>query len=66
MPERRILHTTVTDTAWLTPSVVRIVVTGDDLAGLEVGSFTDHYVKCRFDGRSRSYTVRAGIRPGVC
>jgi len=59
MPERRILHTTVTDAVWLTPSVVRIVVTGDDLAGLEVGPFTDHYVKCRFDGRTRSYTVRA-------
>jgi NADPH-dependent ferric siderophore reductase len=42
----------------VTPSVVRIVVTGDDLEGLPVGPFTDHYVKCRFDGKSRSYTVR--------
>ena len=58
MPERRVLNTTVTETAWVTPSVVRIVVTGDDLEGFPVGPFTDHYVKCHFDGRSRSYTVR--------
>ncbi len=59
MPERRILQTTVSETSWLTPGVVRIVVTGEDLEGLAVGPFTDHYVKCRFAGKSRSYTVRA-------
>lgn len=59
MPERRILSTTVTDVSWLTPSMVRIVVGGPDLEGFGVGSFTDHYVKCRFGDRMRSYTVRA-------
>src|SRR3984885_10621824 len=59
MPERRTLSTTVTDVSWLTPSMVRVVVGGPDLEGFAVGSFTDHYVKCRFGDRMRSYTVRA-------
>jgi len=59
MPERRTLSTTVTDVGWLTPSMVRVVVGGPDLEGFAVGSFTDHYVKCRFGDRMRSYTVRA-------
>jgi NADPH-dependent ferric siderophore reductase len=59
MPERRTLSTTVTDVSWLTPSMVRLVVGGPDLEGFAIGSFTDHYVKCRFGDRMRSYTVRA-------
>jgi NADPH-dependent ferric siderophore reductase len=59
MPERRVLLTTVTDVSWLTPSMVRVVVGGPDLEDFAVGSFTDHYVKCRFGDRMRSYTVRA-------
>ena len=59
MPERRTLSTTVIDVSWLTPSMVRIVVGGPDLEGFTVGSFTDHYVKCRFGDKMRSYTVRA-------
>lgn len=59
MPERPVLLTTVTEAFWLTPSVVRIVVTGADLEGFAAGAFTDHYVKCRFAGKTRSYTVRA-------
>jgi NADPH-dependent ferric siderophore reductase len=43
----------------LTPSLVRIVVEGGDLAGFPVGEFTDHYVKCVFGDKTRSYTVRA-------
>ncbi len=58
MPERRVLSTTVTDTTWLTPSMVRLVVTGSDLEGFGAGPFTDHYVKCRFGDKTRSYTVR--------
>jgi NADPH-dependent ferric siderophore reductase len=58
MPERRVLSTTVTEASWLTPSMVRVVVGGPDLEGFAVGSFTDHYVKCRFDNKTRSYTVR--------
>ena len=59
MPERRVLSTTVTETVWLTPGMVRVVVEGADLEGFPVGEFTDHYVKCRFGDKTRSYTVRA-------
>ena len=59
MPERRALSTTVVETSWLTPSMVRVIVTGRDLEGFGVGEFTDHYVKCRFGDKVRSYTVRA-------
>jgi NADPH-dependent ferric siderophore reductase len=59
MPDRRALSTTVTDVSWLTPSMVRVIVGGPDLEGFGVGSFTDHYVKCRFGDKMRSYTVRA-------
>jgi NADPH-dependent ferric siderophore reductase len=38
--------------------MVRIVVDGKDLEGFGAGAFTDHYVKCRFGDRTRSYTVR--------
>ncbi len=58
MPERRALSTTVAETTWLTPAMVRLVVTGPDLAGFAVGEFSDHYVKCRFGETTRSYTVR--------
>jgi NADPH-dependent ferric siderophore reductase len=60
LPERPVLSTTVTEASWLTPSMVRVVVGGPDLAGLGVGAFTDHYVKCRFEDKMRSYTVREG------
>ena len=59
MPERRTLSTTVVETSWLTPSMVRVIVGGQDLEGFGVGQFTDHYVKCRFGDKVRSYTVRA-------
>jgi NADPH-dependent ferric siderophore reductase len=58
MPERRSLVTTVTEVAWLTPSMVRVIVSGPDLEGFGAGEFTDHYVKCRFGDKTRSYTVR--------
>ena len=58
MPERRSLSTTVTEVAWLTPSMVRVIVGGSDLEGFTAGEFTDHYVKCRFGDKTRSYTVR--------
>jgi NADPH-dependent ferric siderophore reductase len=59
VPERRLLSTTVIEASWLTPSMVRVVVGGDDLEDFGVGTFTDHYVKCRFADKMRSYTVRA-------
>lgn len=51
----------------LTPTLVRIVFGGEDLAGFELGEYTDHYVKLQFprpgapaDERPkvRTYTVR--------
>jgi NADPH-dependent ferric siderophore reductase len=59
MAERRLLSTTVAEASWLTPSMVRVVVGGDDLEGFRVGVFTDHYVKCRFADKMLSYTFRA-------
>ena len=59
MAERRVRSTTVAESSWLTPTMVRIVVEGPDLEGFGAGAFTDHYVKCRFGGKTRSYTVRA-------
>jgi NADPH-dependent ferric siderophore reductase len=58
MAERRVLSTTVTEAFWLTPGMVRIIVGGPDLEGFGAGAFTDHYVKCRFGEKTRSYTVR--------
>jgi NADPH-dependent ferric siderophore reductase len=59
MAERRVLTTTVAETTWLTPTMVRIIVGGPDLEGFGAGAFADHYVKCRFGSKTRSYTVRA-------
>jgi NADPH-dependent ferric siderophore reductase len=59
MADRRVLSTIVTETVWLTPTMVRVVVGGPDLDGFGAGAFTDHYVKCRFADKTRSYTVRA-------
>lgn len=57
-PSRAPRSTTVLETAALTPNMVRIVVGGSELEGFAVGEFTDHYVKCRFGERTRTYTVR--------
>jgi NADPH-dependent ferric siderophore reductase len=38
--------------------MVRVIVGGPDLEDFGAGAFTDHYVKCRFGGKTRSYTVR--------
>ncbi|HWD64568.1 MAG TPA: siderophore-interacting protein [Solirubrobacteraceae bacterium] len=38
--------------------MVRVVVGGPDLKAFAAGLFTDHYVKCRFGDKTRSYTVR--------
>ena len=48
----------------LTPQMIRIVLGGEELAGLGAGAFTDHYVKLRIappgasEPRTRTYTVR--------
>lgn len=42
------MHGTVTETVWLTPHLVRIVLGGDGLDGYEPTSFTDQYVNALF------------------
>jgi NADPH-dependent ferric siderophore reductase len=68
--ERRTWHGVVARTQWLTPALVRVVLTGDELRELPDLSYTDHYVKIHFQessGRSdgverrpvtRTYTIR--------
>ena len=44
MPKRRALSTTVVETSWLTPSMVRVILTGRDLEGFGVpGQFDDGF-----------------------
>jgi NADPH-dependent ferric siderophore reductase len=57
-PRRPPRSTTVAAVTWLTPSMVRLVVEGPDLADFAVGEFTDHYVKTRHGDKTRTYTVR--------
>ena len=37
--------------------MIRVVVSGDDLAGFSVGEFTDHYVKLQFPPPGAAYTA---------
>jgi NADPH-dependent ferric siderophore reductase len=57
-PRRPPRTTTVAEVSQLTPSMIRIVVEGPELADFEVGEFTDHYVKTRHGDKTRTYTVR--------
>lgn len=65
MAERRVLTTTVASVTQLTPGMVRVEVTGADLRDLELGEFSDHYVKLQFPvagearPKVRSITARA-------
>jgi NADPH-dependent ferric siderophore reductase len=38
----------VTRVEWLTPHMVRVVIGGDGLRGIQAGSYTDHYIKVLF------------------
>lgn len=64
-PTRPTRGATVVRTERRTPNLVRVVLTGPDLADLPVGEHTDHYVKLVFatEGTDRpvqrAYTVRA-------
>jgi NADPH-dependent ferric siderophore reductase len=53
------IETTVKRVARLSPSLVRVVLGGDDLAGFGDPIATDSYVKLVFGERRRTYTVRA-------
>ncbi|MFV0259977.1 MAG: siderophore-interacting protein [Acidimicrobiales bacterium] len=48
---------TVAETAWLSPSMVRIVFDGEGLAGFEPLPFTDQYVNACFLPEGAPYTV---------
>jgi NADPH-dependent ferric siderophore reductase len=53
---KRTLHTAeVVQTSWLTPSMVRVVLGGGDLAALPVPPHTDAYVKLLFPPAGASY-----------
>ncbi len=56
-PPRRPLQTQVVAVERLTPQMYRVVVTGEDLADLPVGDFTDHYVKVMFPGPGADYAA---------
>ncbi|WP_018381601.1 siderophore-interacting protein [Wenjunlia vitaminophila] len=57
-------------TEWLTPRLIRVVLGGPELADLEVGEYTDHYVKLVFPRPGVEYprpldleAVRAELPP---
>ncbi len=56
-PARKTILTTVAATEWVTPTLVRVTVEGEDLAGFQVGEFTDHYVKLQFPPPGAGYSV---------
>ncbi|WP_062311413.1 siderophore-interacting protein [Demequina rhizosphaerae] len=58
-PSRPVRTLEVRRTERLAPSMVRVVLTGDDLDELPDLTFTDHYVKLRFGDVTRTYTVRS-------
>ena len=56
-PKRRTRHATVVSAERLTPQMVRVVVGGEDLEGLEAGAFTDHYVKVQLPPPGAGYAA---------
>jgi NADPH-dependent ferric siderophore reductase len=56
-PKRRTRHATVVSVERLTPQMVRVVVGGDDLEGLDAGAFTDHYVKVQLPPPGAGYAA---------
>ncbi|MDN4480291.1 siderophore-interacting protein [Demequina muriae] len=59
MGDKRPLRTVrVLRTERLSPSTLRVIVGGPDLAELPPLEFTDHYVKLRFGDVKRTYTIR--------
>jgi NADPH-dependent ferric siderophore reductase len=54
------VHTvTVARTQWLTPTMVRVVLTGTVVRDFPALGFTDTYVKLKFGDSLRAYTVRS-------
>jgi NADPH-dependent ferric siderophore reductase len=56
-PKRRTRQATVVSVEPLTPHMIRVVVGGDDLEGLRVGEFTDHYVKLQIPPPGATYAA---------
>jgi NADPH-dependent ferric siderophore reductase len=52
---RKAREAEVLSTEWITPRMVRLVVGGPGLAGMECGAFTDHYVKVLFPPEGVTY-----------
>lgn len=45
----------VVRTGWITPHMVRVALGGEALAGLDIGEFTDHYIKLLFPAEGVTY-----------
>ena len=56
-PKRRTLHATVVSAERLTPHMVRVVFSGDELDGFAAGEFTDHYVKLQLPPPGAAYAA---------
>jgi NADPH-dependent ferric siderophore reductase len=56
-PKRRVLQTRVHAVQRLTPHLIRVVVSGDDLDGFPAGAFTDHYVKLQIPPPGAPYSA---------
>jgi len=54
-PARAATEAVVTRVEQLTPHMVRVVLGGEGLAGIEAGSYTDHYVKVMFPKAGVAY-----------
>lgn len=54
-PARRAIRARVEAVQQLTPSVIRVVVGGDELEGFAPGAFTDSYVKLQLPAAGASY-----------
>ncbi len=51
------MHARVTETRWLTPTLVRVVLGGDDLAGFGTGPATDAYLNLALRPEGAPYDV---------
>lgn len=54
-PVRRAIRARVESVEQLTPSMIRVVLGGEQLEGFAVGEFTDHYVKVQLPPAGASY-----------
>jgi len=54
---RRVIQTRVQDVRRLTPKLIRVVVSGEDLDGFGAGAYTDHYVKLQIPPPGAPYSA---------